>query len=576
MTDLAKGSIIGNYEILSELGRGGMGVVYKAHEQSLQRVVALKVLPPKLAASEDFVKRFLREARSAARLNHPNIVTTHAVGESDGHYYIAMEYVKGSSLIDLIRDQGQMDVRNALKIIGQVSQALLEAHRQNIIHRDIKPHNIMIDEMGRARVMDFGLAHIGDDSTKLTQTGALVGTPVYMSPEQCRGEKLGPESDLFALGVTLYEMLAGRVPYSGDSPLAIMHQIVNEPVKPVTEYNSRIPDSVIDLLKKMMDRDRKTRYQDMMALAADVKKILKSDSLLNFSPETDPTLILKTKDETNTPEPESNNSDKQKSVKEIKPQKNSIKNPTEQINIDDLEWETFLRLKRWSPFAIIIMILIACTIALWQNQPAYKSSTRLPKTLPNAPPNEVWIDLMKNNSLDAWHSPGTPGYLGEWNITDGILSNHSELLVNLPTKNTDLLTKKEYKDFELKLEYKLTAKSNSGISLRGRVEIQLAGKDHPNSRKPKTANGSIFGLISPLVDPSHKPEEWNTMHIRYEGSEISANINGFTIHNEQVVVTGTKNKQPLKDPDNFKGPIILQSHTDKIWFRNIRIRPIKN
>lgn len=277
MPNIKPGSKLGGFEIVRELGRGGMGVVYKAHEQSLQRVVALKILPKELVSDPAFVQRFKREARAAAQLSHPNIVHIYAVGEEDGTHYIAMEYVKGVSLRDLIREKGQLDLRRALRYTGQIAQALGAAHTVGIVHRDVKPHNVMIDTADRARVMDFGLASLENARTQLTETGTTLGTPAYMSPEQCRGASAGPLSDIFSLGVTLYEMLAGRVPFDGDSPLAIMHQVTSEDPTPVTQYNSDVPHSVWTVIQKMLARDPKDRYQNTQDLNTDLRRLFNSE-----------------------------------------------------------------------------------------------------------------------------------------------------------------------------------------------------------------------------------------------------------------------------------------------------------
>ncbi|MBI1785006.1 serine/threonine protein kinase, partial [Candidatus Sumerlaeota bacterium] len=180
------GKRINGYEVIRVLGRGGMGVVYKAHEMTLQRVVALKVLPNHLAENKEFITRFYREARAAAQLNHPNVVTIHRVGSDDGYHYIAMEYLKGRELTDIIKDKGQLEVNEALEIVRQMASALAAAHELGILHRDIKPHNVMIDNAGRVKVMDFGIAKINDsggsgNTQALTMTGQLLGTPAYMS-----------------------------------------------------------------------------------------------------------------------------------------------------------------------------------------------------------------------------------------------------------------------------------------------------------------------------------------------------------------------------------------------------------
>ena len=200
---------IGSYEIIRELGRGGMGVIYKAHEQSLNRVVALKVLAPHLDKDATFVKRFRREARAMAQLNHNNIVTIHAVGEHDGVNYIAMEYIRGYSVAQLIAQKGQLDVRQALGIARQTARAFKAARERQIVHRDIKPENIMIDEANCVKVLDFGLAKIMQGATTYTTEGHQMGTPAYMSPEQVRGESIDFRSDIYSLGVTLFPYAGG-------------------------------------------------------------------------------------------------------------------------------------------------------------------------------------------------------------------------------------------------------------------------------------------------------------------------------------------------------------------------------
>ena len=276
-SDSLVGKVIGNYEILRELGRGGMGVVYKAHEQSLQRVVALKILPRHLAENPAFVKRFLREARAGARLNHPNIVTTYAVGEHDGVYFIAMEYIKGAPLSQVIRDQGQLDIRRALDISRQAAQALAQAHGQGIIHRDIKPQNMMIDQAGRVKVMDFGLAKVLHAATELTVEGAKLGTPLYMSPEQAQGQTVDARTDIYSLGIVLFEMLAGAPPFLADSPVAVLHQIIHQPVPDLRALNSDVPIPVARLVARMTAKDPKDRHPSAEALDRDLATVLSGD-----------------------------------------------------------------------------------------------------------------------------------------------------------------------------------------------------------------------------------------------------------------------------------------------------------
>ena len=254
------GKKFGAYEIKEEIGRGGMGIVYRAVQISLGREVAIKVLPPQLAVEKEFVKRFYREAQSAANLKHPNIVTIHDVGEEDGTYYFAMEYLDGGSLEDRIEKQGAYSLEEAVAIISQMAVALDYAHKNGIIHRDIKPGNIIIDEEGRAVITDFGIAKAAYDQ-KLTKTGMTVGSPEYMSPEQVKGREIDGRADLYALGIVFYRMLCGEVPFTGDSAVSIAYQHVNEPIPPISALRPDLPQYADRILQKLLAKDPDNRFQ---------------------------------------------------------------------------------------------------------------------------------------------------------------------------------------------------------------------------------------------------------------------------------------------------------------------------
>ncbi|MDY6843472.1 MAG: serine/threonine-protein kinase [Thermodesulfobacteriota bacterium] len=258
---IQSGSILGGYEIERELGRGGMGVVYKAHELSLNRKVAVKVLSRKLSTDEEFIKRFKREAQVIASLNHPNIVNILSYGEEHDLYYFAMEYITGQDLGQILQDKTSIPLDEALSITSQVASALAEAGTKGVVHRDLKPSNIMIDSIGRAKVTDFGVAHFEDSDAKLTRTGLFLGTPEYASPEQATGKQLDVRSDIYALGAVLYRMLSGKPPITGESPLAVVTKIATEPVPPIGEINPALPKPVCNLIDKMMAKDPHERFQ---------------------------------------------------------------------------------------------------------------------------------------------------------------------------------------------------------------------------------------------------------------------------------------------------------------------------
>lgn len=265
---------IGNYEILSEIGRGGMGVVYKAYQVSLNRIVALKVLSEGVAADKAFIQRFYREAKSAAALNHPGVVTIYDVGHDEDTHFIAMEYVKGRPLAEVIEEEGQMDVRVALRMALQTLEALRAAHELQLVHRDIKPQNILVDDTGRVKVADFGLAKKREDTENLTDTGSMLGTPAYMAPEQCRGEELDGRADLFSTGVVLYQMLAGQVPFPGKGVAEVVQKITNAPVAPIREFNQDVPPVVTEVLSRALAKHPTDRYANAENMARDIQRVL--------------------------------------------------------------------------------------------------------------------------------------------------------------------------------------------------------------------------------------------------------------------------------------------------------------
>src|SRR5918998_3043917 len=209
----------GRYRILRKLGSGGMANVYLAEDEDLGRQVAIKILNDRHAADDQFVERFRREAKNAAGLSHPNIVQIYDRGEAEGTYYIAMEYLGGRTLKEAVADRQPLPIREAIDYARQILAALRFAHRNGIVHRDIKPHNVLVDSEGRVKVTDFGIARAG--GTQMTEAGSIIGTAQYLSPEQARGSPVDQRSDIYSLGVVLYELLTGKLPYTGETPLEI-------------------------------------------------------------------------------------------------------------------------------------------------------------------------------------------------------------------------------------------------------------------------------------------------------------------------------------------------------------------
>jgi serine/threonine-protein kinase len=264
----------GRYVIVAELGRGAMGAVFRAVDPLIERDVAVKTLlpslPPEIMA--EVRERFLREARSAGRLNHPNIVTIYDVGEQDGTAYIAMELLEGRSLQDMLRDRARLPIPTIADLVAQVADALDHAQQFGIVHRDVKPANIMVSAAGRAKLTDFGVAHV--PSSSMTQTGTALGSPKYMSPEQVTGQPVDPRSDIFSLGVVLYELLVGRTPFerSGDSTVfSLMNRIAAEPHRPVTEIDPAIPPEFNVILDCALAKSPQDRYPRAGDMASDLR-----------------------------------------------------------------------------------------------------------------------------------------------------------------------------------------------------------------------------------------------------------------------------------------------------------------
>ncbi len=248
------------YRILSRVGEGGMAEVYRARDSVLNRIVAIKVLRPQFASDEEFVERFRREAQAAASLSHPNIVSIYDVGQDGDRYYIVMEYVSGRSLKDVIREHGSLPPEKAAWIALQILAALEHAHENNIVHRDIKPHNILVTADGRVKVTDFGIARATSTSA-LTETGTIIGTVNYFSPEQAKGDTVGVGSDIYSLGIVLYEMLTGRVPFRGDTPISIALQHLQSVAIPPSELKPGVPKDLDRIVMKALEKDASRRYQ---------------------------------------------------------------------------------------------------------------------------------------------------------------------------------------------------------------------------------------------------------------------------------------------------------------------------
>jgi len=268
--EFARGSVVADrYEVIEELGQGGMGKVYKVFDRKINDVVALKLIRPEISLSEKAVERFKNELRIARKIGHRHVCRMYDVGEEGFSHFITMEYVPGEDLKAFIRRSGQITPSKAVSLAQQVAEGLAEAHRLGVVHRDLKPQNIMIDKQGNARIMDFGIARIQEEEG-LTGTGAIIGTPEYMSPEQAELKEVDPRTDIYALGVVLFEMVTGRVPFEGETPLSIALKHRSVPPQNPRELNPHIPPALAEVILKCLAKDRSKRYQTSEELTADL------------------------------------------------------------------------------------------------------------------------------------------------------------------------------------------------------------------------------------------------------------------------------------------------------------------
>ncbi|SFS51140.1 Stk1 family PASTA domain-containing Ser/Thr kinase [Marininema halotolerans] len=270
----------GRYEILSRVGGGGMAVVYKARDVLLNRYVAIKVLNESLSNDSEFVRRFSREAQAAASLSHPNVVGVYDVGQENHTHYIVMEYIEGPTLKEYIQQYSPLTTEEIVSIASQICDALAHAHENEIVHRDVKPHNILLGYNGRAKVTDFGIARATSSST-ITQAGSVMGSVHYFSPEQARGSMISAKSDIYSLGVVLYEMVTGELPFDGDSAISIAMKHLQEPAIDPSQLNPNIPTQIRDIILKALAKNPDDRYPTVRAMKQDIDSVLHTGSMIN-------------------------------------------------------------------------------------------------------------------------------------------------------------------------------------------------------------------------------------------------------------------------------------------------------
>ena len=560
----------GRYRILNELGRGAMGAVYLAHDEQLDREIALKIPQFGQDLNPDLLERFYREARAAAALRHPGICPVYDVGEIDGQHYITMAFIKGRPLRDFTKTTKTQGVRQIIRVIRKLAIALEVAHRHKVVHRDLKPANVMIDESKEPVVMDFGLARrTAEKEEKLTHSGTVIGTPAYMSPEQVDGDndRVGPPADIYSLGVIFYELLTGQLPFQG-SLMSILKQIATVDPKPPSEFRNDLPREVEAICQKMMAKQIEDRYQTMDQVSAALTDILKDQKA---STEESGTL-----EATKAPVRQRKNVEATDTM--TMPGKSRQKPLDEEFAEETFQYEPVSSRRRSRSAkqksvraktdqrkmliaggvgGALLLSVIAFFLIPGRNDVT---------TTVDAPAEEAaWQELFNGSELTGWKALGHDG----WAVDNGILTGETT------SQQGCLMSDSEYGNFELELEYFLTSGSNSGVFLRawpdgpvnGREfdEIQLLDDTAANhaSLKDTQSTGALFGHVAPSPVLRPKPNEWHLLRIRAVEQQVNVWING-----SEVLATS------LSKGKRSRGHIGLQLYPKKVQFRNIRVREI--
>ena len=484
-----------------------MGKVYKAHNTNLDKTCAIKILPPDFAEQDQSaITRFIREARSAAAIQNPNVLPVHFVGKVGQNYFIEMEYVDGGTLQGLLKKQGKLDVKQAAQIIRDVAMGLQAAHEKGIIHRDIKPTNVMLTTKGHVYVMDFGLAKVAQARTGLTVSGAVMGTPLYMSPEQATGQPVDQRSDIYSLGVMFYQLITGTPPFTADSPVGILYQHQHAPIPDIAQAVPETTPLIAAIIRRMMAKDPKDRYQSCAEVAQELNEFL-------ISPDR-PALVVS---ESVMREADDHHRDvltKAKGGATAKVPRGKGRVTGGKRRAAGVA----------AAIAVVVLLLGAAGIYFVSGRHQQGSgfgvqgsgTEQRPATEPKG--DEGFIPLFNGKDLTGWRLRDNKKP-NRWSAQDG-------LLVNTPPSD-DLVTEQKFSDFEFHCEYKIPPKGNSGVFLRGRYEVQIL--DDFGQAPTKASSGGILPTYRPERECGQAPDEWQTLDVTLVGKKLTVVLNGRTV-----------------------------------------------
>jgi len=542
---------LGHYEILSIIGKGGFGTVFKAFDEKLHRVVAVKVLAPAIAASGTARKRFIREAQAAAAVKNDHIVAIYNVEDKANPPYLVMELIDGISLEDRLKSEGPLELKEILRIGLQIADGLAAAHKQGLIHRDIKPANILLENgVQRVKITDFGLARLADDAS-ITQSGVIAVTPMYMAPEQAMGEKLDHRADLFSLGSVLFVMCTGRAPFRANSTMAVLKRVCEETPTPIREINSEIPGWLSKIVSKLQEK----RADDRFSSAKEVAKLL-GERLAEVQSKGGAEARRRTKP-----------SDRP-GKKETMPAASPGKQATPALATKPL--------RRWAPMAAIMLAIVALPILLvtavmfgwlaWEtpDSPDPKSPGPIKKdsnakVVGLAPKNDGWVQIFNGKDLAGWTSDGAGA--GNWSVVDGAITCTGPMSY-LYTNRDD------FGNFHLRAQVKVNADGNSGIYFRAGNPVVVIGDYEAqitNNPSQDHKTGSLYGLVQ-VNDIVVPPETWFTYEIIARGKQIRLLVNGKE----------TASYTEVRPDRRATGNIVLQHYSPQtqVYFRKFEIKEL--